>query len=188
MRCLVTLHRILLHSKNTCHNVIPRLSKIDRLRDRSDFPVMTTAHVFTYHCLCAELLLATLAPLETFPKRESDGATSCRITELDVLDTGPLVADLVVLSNGAIVVADKPIVLRLEDGFEKRYHAQCARCALKVGYWLDWSQSIEGEKGMGMGMRKDALYLLPGGLQSTSDMRDGMYMSARTELAAGDAA
>lgn len=68
---------------------------------------------------------------------------------------------------------DVPIVLKLEDGFEKRYFLQCGRCDLKVAYRLDKSQFDGGGVG-GEGVREDVLYVLPGALVSTDEVRREM--------------
>lgn len=73
--------------------------------------------------------------------------------------------------------------MKFEDGFEKRSFAKCRRCDLKIGYWLDKSQFSDGENGV----RSDVLYVLPGGLMSTEDMKAGKDMSGEVELVAGSA-
>lgn len=68
------------------------------------------------------------------------------------------------------------ILVRREDGFEKRYLLRCGRCRLVVGYYLDWSQhSTSGEEhSIGkVGKREDLLYLLPGAMVSTEEMKAG---------------
>lgn len=75
------------------------------------------------------------------------------------------------------------MVLKLEDGFEKRYPLQCRRCDLQVGYHLDKSQF--GEKDAGV--RADVLYLLPGGLMSTEEMKAGKDMEKEAEFQMKDA-
>jgi hypothetical protein len=62
-------------------------------------------------------------------------------------------------------------ILQSDDGFEKRYLHRCGRCSLVIGYQLDWAlfeNSGEGENKAGR--REDVVYLLPGGLLSTSEM------------------
>jgi hypothetical protein len=67
------------------------------------------------------------------------------------------------------------IIIRGEEGFEKRYLQKCGRCSLTVGYQLDKSQ-YEGEKELGR--RDDVVYLLPGGLMTTEEMVAGKDMSS----------
>ena len=63
----------------------------------------------------------------------------------------------------------KPLIVRREDGFEKRWVWRCGRCRLGVGYSLgDGGVGEAGEKGK-------VVYLLPGGLVGTRDMREGRY-------------
>lgn len=67
-------------------------------------------------------------------------------------------------------------VLKLDDGFEKRYPVRCARCGLAAGYFLDAS-AFAGREGE-VGPRRDVLYVLPGGLMTTEEMREGRRMEA----------
>ena len=72
----------------------------------------------------------------------------------------------------------EPVVLKLDDGFEKRYAARCNRCDLQIGYWLDRSQS-EPEQ---LGRREDVIYMLPGGVMSTEDMVEKKDMEKEVAL------
>lgn len=69
------------------------------------------------------------------------------------------------------------MLVRREDGFEKRWLLRCGRCRLVVGYRLDWNQFAEGGAGgeeVGKrGRRDDVLYLLPGAVMTTEDMKAG---------------
>ena len=71
-----------------------------------------------------------------------------------------------------------PVVLKLDDGFEKRYAARCKRCDIQIGYWLDKSQFEPEQKGR----REDVMYLLPGGLMSTDEMREKRDMTKEVGL------
>ena len=73
----------------------------------------------------------------------------------------------------------KAVVVRREDGFEKRWVWRCGRCRLGVGYSLE-------EGGVGMGGVADTrdgkdkemqkvVYLLPGGLVGTKEMMEGGF-------------
>jgi hypothetical protein len=136
---------------------------------------MSQSQVYTYHCICSELVLGTFAPLGNLPKRKGDGAAICKITKSDV----PM-PDGVVLS-GSTFEKDSPVILKLEDGFEKRYGVQCRRCDLQVGYHLDKIQFEEMEHGI----RSDVIYILPGSLMSTDDMKAGKDMEKDVELRVG---
>ena len=72
-----------------------------------------------------------------------------------------------------ILLNGKPIIVRREDGFEKRYVVKCSRCKLDLGYYLDWNQFDDGEHGDRMDVRDDVLYILPGALLRTDDMEAG---------------
>ncbi|KAI9821199.1 MAG: hypothetical protein M1827_003933 [Pycnora praestabilis] len=80
----------------------------------------------------------------------------------------------------------RPLILRREDGFEKRYLWRCGRCRLVVGYQLDGvhfsTTTVEEERGRredadeddgGGGARGKVVYVLPGGLMSTEEMKRG---------------
>lgn len=123
----------------------------------------SSGHYTTYHCFCSQLVLATRRPLEKFDKRRKDGAY---IAELAT--SGIHIEGAVQLASGGAVTAKAPTVIRLEDGFEKRYLVSCARCSLKLGYQLDESQY--DPQASRTGVRQSVIHLLPGGLTTTEDM------------------
>ena len=139
------------------------------------FHPMAGSQVHTYHCICSELVVATFAPLQSLPKRKGDKAAICKITKSELPVPGAVVL------SGSTCDESKPAVIRLEDGFEKRYGMQCRRCDLQIGYWLDKSQFDEKENGI----RSDVMYLLPGSLMSTEEMKAGKNMEKEVELATG---
>lgn len=78
------------------------------------------------------------------------------------------------------------LILKLDDGFEKRYPVQCPRCGVCFGYQLDGSQWVEDgnekekekekEKDDDVrrtGRRCDVLYVLREGLVRTEDVAVG---------------
>jgi hypothetical protein len=88
----------------------------------------------------------------------------------------------------------KPTMVRREDGFEKRVLLRCGRCRLAVGYKLDGAhfrtegaeavgKSADREQGPGdaeLGRKTrtedegvEVVYLLPGGLVSSEDLKSG---------------
>ena len=88
----------------------------------------------------------------------------------------------------------KPTMVRREDGFEKRMLLRCGRCRLVVGYKLDQAHfRTEGAEAVGKSTggaqgpgdaelaRKsqaadeevEVVYLLPGGLMSSEDLKSG---------------
>ena len=85
--------------------------------------------------------------------------------------------------SGSTYDGNSPTILKLEDGFEKRYGVQCRRCDLQIGYWLDKSQFEDKESGI----RSDVIYILPGGLMSTEEMKASKNMEKEIELVAGAA-
>lgn len=71
------------------------------------------------------------------------------------------------------------MIIRGEEGFEKRYLQKCGRCSIIVGYQLDKSQYGEEKQ---LGRRDDVIYLLPGGLLTTEEMAAGKDMSPVTAI------
>jgi hypothetical protein len=134
---------------------------------------MARTEIYTYHCLCAELVLATYAPLSSLPKRKVDRSAICKLTNSDLPIPGAVVL------SGSTLDDVNPVVIKLDDGFEKRYAARCKRCDLQIGYWLDKSQFEPEEQGR----RVDVMYLLQGGLMSTEEMKEKKDMKNEVELA-----
>lgn len=70
----------------------------------------------------------------------------------------------------------RAMLVRREDGFEKRTMLRCGRCRVVVGYFLDgvhFSGSGTGSgTGSGSGPRIEVVYLLPGALMETGIMGD----------------
>jgi len=70
-----------------------------------------------------------------------------------------------------------PLLVRSDEGIEKRYPLRCSRCRLMLGYRLDWDQfgTASAEAGKGgagqIGRREDVAYLLDGAVMTTEDMR-----------------
>ncbi|KAG9672606.1 hypothetical protein KCU95_g14181, partial [Aureobasidium melanogenum] len=131
-------------------------------------PEMT---VHTYHCICTQLVLASTSTLESLKTRTSD---SSQILPLPDLSSTSSTSHCASLANTTTDV--KPTVIRCEDGFEKRYFHKCGRCELNVAYSLDKSQ-FEDTK-TSLGPREDVVFLIPGGLMSTEDMKAGKDMDA----------
>ncbi|KAL1302029.1 hypothetical protein AAFC00_002478 [Neodothiora populina] len=134
----------------------------------------STTH--TYHCICTQLVFATTTWLNRLPTRAStDKSHICTLASTseteDEKSTSPHYATLTNTTLDA-----NPTVIRLDDGFEKRYFETCARCDLIVGYHLDKSQ-YEGSK-TDKGCRDDVVYLIPGGLMTTDEMKSGKKMDA----------
>jgi hypothetical protein len=133
--------------------------------------------VYTYHCLCSHLLLATTTPLPSLPKRNHS---------LDKAHVMPLPPAPTSSNKGAQPPNDHyglllstriektAEIVRSDEGFEKRYLQRCGRCSLVVGYQLDWQQfSVEKS-----GRREDYVFLLPGGFMTTSEMIMGKQKAA----------
>ena len=130
----------------------------------------------TWHCLCSQLLLATTRPLHELPTREIDGS------HIAVLER---VGGEAKIFEDSIVTATNPTVLRLDDGFEKRYFMTCGRCGLLVGYYLDGRHF--GDAPQLAGLQDDAAYFLPDSLVSTETLKqqtDGSSAGAQAKASA----
>ncbi|KAF2877644.1 hypothetical protein BDV95DRAFT_154263 [Massariosphaeria phaeospora] len=145
--------------------------------------------VYTYHCLCTHLLLATTTPLPALPTR-ANSMDRAAIMPLPPPPT-PAAARRGSAHTGntsdggehyglllSTTLDRHPEMLCSDDGFEKRYLQRCGRCALVVGYQLDWQQ-FGGERS---GRREDVVFLLPGGFVTTSEMIMGRKPEAGIEM------
>ncbi|KAF2125129.1 hypothetical protein P153DRAFT_389977 [Dothidotthia symphoricarpi CBS 119687] len=126
--------------------------------------------VYTYHCLCSHLLLATTTPLPSLPTRQNSRdkahmmplppppSPNARKDSQQSTDHYGLLLSTRQERAAEIITSD--------EGFEKRYLQRCGRCNLTVGYQLDWQQFSADRAGR----REDVVFLLPGGFITTSDM------------------
>ena len=113
-----------------------------------------------YHCICSTLILATNHDLDKLPVRQGSAQDQAKILPLQSQQTD------VILQN--VHFDAEKVIIRREDGFEKRTLMRCARCKLPVGYQLDQSHFTDGET-----KAKDIAYILPGSLMSTHMMVEG---------------
>ncbi|CAD0095271.1 unnamed protein product [Aureobasidium vineae] len=127
--------------------------------------------IHTHHCICTQLVLASTSTLESLKTRSSDLSHILPLPDLSSVSTTSHYASL---TN--TVIDTKPTVIRLDDGFEKRYFHKCGRCDLNIAYTLDQSQ-FEDTK-TSSGARENVAFLMPGGLMSTEDMKSGRDMDA----------
>lgn len=133
--------------------------------------------VYTYHCLCTHLLLATSTPLHALPKRKN----SCDQAHIMPLPPPPAATqpkgrrpsaepELPPTDHYGLLLStrleNQPAMVTSDAGFEKRYHQRCGRCNLVVGYQLDWQQ-FAGDRA---GPKEDVVYLLRDGFVTTSEM------------------
>src|ERR1700761_4926335 len=123
--------------------------------------------IHTYHCLCTTLILTTTHDLQTLPNRKvpvQDAALILAppvdITRSDTIEAETAQSVGSILLN--VAAERRPVIVRREDGFEKRTLFRCTRCKLVVGYSLDDAEE-----------RSRPVYLLPGGLLSTTEMAEG---------------
>lgn len=83
-------------------------------------------------------------------------------TEGGAADRGPLPS----LLTANLRPARKVLVVRREDGFEKRRVYRCGRCGIGVGYEIVREKEREGEGKEG----GRVVYLIEGGLVETGEM------------------
>jgi hypothetical protein len=122
--------------------------------------------VYTYHCLCSHLLLATTTPLPALPTRQNSQDKA----HIMPLPPAPSASNKADNSHYGLLLSTRQErtaeMMTSDEGFEKRYLQRCGRCNLAVGYQLDWQQ-FGGER---TGRRDDVVFLIPGGFMTTSEM------------------
>lgn len=132
----------------------------------------TASQVNTYHCLCTTLVLTTVHDLQNLPHRSQPIQDDALILPppLEIYRNDDFgVQDSQVQSVLLNVIPDrKPVIVQREDGFEKRTPLRCGRCKLVIGYNLD-EVHFETRDG-----QSSPVYLLPGGMATTSDMVKGV--------------
>ena len=146
--------------------------------------------IHTYHCLCSTLLLATPYTLTTLPRRAPPSLDRAYILPLPPLSRpeidksnnnnsnadisslhiesgvsdggggGGVGGSLPSLLTATLRPARKVLVVRREDGFEKRRVYRCGRCGVGVGYEIVREGGGEGR----------VIYLMEGGLVETGEM------------------
>lgn len=141
--------------------------------------------VYTYHCLCTHLLLATSTPLPALPTRQHSVDKAHIMPLPPPPPAAPPKGRVVQLPPtdhyGHLLSTHQdgiPEMVMNDEGFEKRYLQRCGRCSLVVGYQLDWQQ-FAGDRS---GRRDDVVYLLPGGFVTTSEMIMGKTPSQSNSL------
>ncbi|KAL1641715.1 hypothetical protein SLS61_009989 [Didymella pomorum] len=136
--------------------------------------------VYTYHCLCSHLLLATTTPLPALPTRQNS-QDKAHIMPLPPANKSDSTSHYgLLLSTRQERTAE---VMTSDSGFERRYLQRCGRCNLAVGYQLDWA-SFGGER---TGRRDDVVFLIPGGFMTTSEMINYKRTQAANSTASGNA-
>lgn len=127
---------------------------------RTTLAGMTTPQA--YHCLCTTLVLVTNYDLESLPVRAEPALDRAKVLLVN--------AEHAILHN--IDEDGRPVMIRRQDGFEKRVLLRCKRCFVVVGYKLDEAQ-FGGEDHKA----EQLVYILPGSLMSTEDMKEGKTLS-----------
>lgn len=114
----------------------------------------------TYHCLCTTLIVATNYNLDSLPVRAAPSLDQAKILPVENESQDDSHTKL-----HNIVSDRKAIIVRREDGFEKRLLLRCQRCNLVLAFQLGGAQVDEGTES------NRIVYLLPGALVSTDDMK-----------------
>jgi hypothetical protein len=128
----------------------------------------TTSNISTYHCLCSTLILVTPYDLGTLPRRKAPSQDHAIIFPLagDKAEQIPGQEGKYAKSTLHNITTDrKGVIVRREDGFEKRVGIHCARCNLLIGYRIEQETKTDDEP---------VLFLLPGGLWTTKEMKEGL--------------
>lgn len=118
---------------------------------------------YSYHCHCTQLVLVSPTPLADLKQRASPGLDKAYILPLP---PDPDVVDSMLVTTALA----KPIIVKREDGFEKRWQQKCARCQLTFAYNLGASQFDAAASSAER--RFDVLYILPGALKSTEELEN----------------
>lgn len=157
----------------------------------------------SYHCLCTTLLLVTTHDLNSLSRRAEPALDRALILPLPAASKlageenesgeGTQTGDGIDVGYSLLLSTTqdrKPTIVRREDGFEKRTLLRCGRCRLVVGYKLDPAHFGAGkatmagldqgegdaEVGRMTGNADEAVevvYLLPGGLVSSEELKSG---------------
>ncbi|PVH69304.1 hypothetical protein DL98DRAFT_177082 [Cadophora sp. DSE1049] len=156
---------------------------------------MAPPTIQTYHCLCTSLLFSSTHTLSSLPRRSTPNADS--LSDAAIILPLPSTPPLSTSSENendlpeegytvllGLVPDRKTIIVRREDGFEKRILYRCSRCNLVVGYELqntsigttDTNMDIDSRKGKSKADEsydEKIIYILPGGVMSTEVLASG---------------
>jgi hypothetical protein len=157
-----------------------RPSLAHRTSSDEKLSLAASSTVYTYHCLCTHLLLATTTPLPALPTRQHC-IDKAHIMPLPPPPNTPTNNNRRSQPNTnthdhyglmlSTITDRQPEIIQSDDGFEKRYLQRCGRCSLVVGYQLDWQQFAASEHEPNRsGRRDDVVFLLPGGFVTTAEM------------------
>jgi hypothetical protein len=149
-----------------------------------------SSRIRTYHCICTTLLLASTYPLDSLPRRAppsldqayilrtSATPQSSELINPNQLDFSIEVASALrdIASGFSLLFSTTtdraPIIIRGEDGFEKRTLVRCGHCSLVIGYQLDaghYGGNAEAQEQRA----REVVYLLSGGLVESEDLKAG---------------
>jgi hypothetical protein len=150
-----------------------------------NLPSKPSRPIYTYHHICSQLVLASTHLLVSLPHRATPSLDQAIILPLgstshsadsdsDLEDTRRASTALTREDYGYSIVLStvhdkKQVVVRGEDGFEKRLLFRCGRCKVVLGYELDKMQFGDVDHGR-VGR---IVYLLPKALMTTEEMEQG---------------
>jgi len=154
------------------------------------FSLDMSPQVQTYHCICTNLILASTLPLTHH--RQLDRALILPIPHISPRQAAALAGSseddsandvqmpgsstITQLIGTSAVDSQACMLIRSDEGIEKRYLLRCNRCRLILGYQLDWEQyapSKESNAEVQRGRRDDVVYLLEGAVVTTEKMQAG---------------
>lgn len=176
-------------------------------------PTRLPPAIQTYHCHCSTLVLATTHTLSTLPRRAPPSLDSALILPLP--SSLPAYARLSTLDSPAPESSEqnadeaegeekdealpqegyttllslapdaKAVVVRREDGFERRIVWRCGRCRVVVAYEIVSGDAEAHAKDGKEKERGRVLYILPGGLMSTEFMNTSKRKITDAEVGIG---
>lgn len=100
--------------------------------------------------MCSQLLFASTSDIDTLPKRQADSFAIARQN---------------LILEEQFYKEHAPLIIELEDGYEKRHLLKCKRCNLIVAYHLDGIHGTSTQRKQGP--NEGVIYLRLAGLQST---------------------
>ncbi|KAI9888338.1 MAG: hypothetical protein M1814_000569 [Vezdaea aestivalis] len=154
--------------------------------------------IHTYHHICSQLVLATTYKIADLPVRASPGLDKASILPLP---RPPKISDSDEQSDEedsttqkrsetssdcslllSTIHDKKAMVVRREDGFEKRWLFRCGRCKGVLGYELDKSQIVAAESSAIASSSVKHVFLLPGALVGSSDLLEKVFTEQEVSL------
>ena len=162
-----------------------------------------TIPLYAYHCVCSTFLLCTPYALTSLPRRAPPALDDAFILPLpQSSDSNPQDTDagtatsqdpqiLPSTLSDSLIPSHNLIIIRREDGFERRRVYRCGRCELAVGYEIEPAED-KGSEAAGHEEGKDGrtrwrgrrLYLMDG-LRESKELEE-VVKKKEEEIKSGD--